>query len=330
MSICATNWAWSLTKKRIKGNEKLVLLSMADRADEEFECWPSKERLITDTCLDRHTVFSALLSLEEKGLIERTGRKRGYLNRVDVYKLIGVKGREEIVNSPKNGTINPPCKINRVENPTIDFHSVLNSGENPTINHGENPTTNSGENHIQNLSVEPISGTYHSSLGDSANAPCVETKVSKKIKGDYSTDGLFMMFYYAYPKKQKPHDAHKAFLRLKLTAVEVKDIVEDVKNRTANDDHWQEKRYIPYPATYLNARQWESEISNFEQERAQAKIDAVDKAAKKLAAMELRSQQERDKPFQATKDALAVRKLKNDPKYAAGMESLKKAAGIRS
>ena len=143
MSLDATLWAWSLGKDKVSPSEKLVLLSMADRADDHHECFPSKERLISDTCLKRHTVFQCITSLINKNLIKKTGKKKGRLKNIDVYSLVNVTGREDS-NSARKGTNK---KLNS-----------FNSAENGTVNSAENGTVNSAENGTQNLSVEPISG----------------------------------------------------------------------------------------------------------------------------------------------------------------------------
>ena len=141
MSVCATMWAWKLSKEQVTSTEKYILLSMADRANENHECWPSKERLSKDTLLDRKTIFSAILSLENKGIITKTGRKAGKLKRTDIYRLNGVKGREDEENS------------NRTENGTTKDCTISNRTENGTVNRTENGI-------YRNLSVEPITKTY--------------------------------------------------------------------------------------------------------------------------------------------------------------------------
>ena len=173
MSVEATLWAWGFTKKEITATEKIVLLSMADRADENHECYPSKERLAFDTCLDRKTVFSCISSLETKGLITKTGRKEGRLKIIDVYKLLGVKSRE------KKEQYVP--KYNRTENGTV---KNSNSPENGTLNRTENGTVNRTENGTQNLSVEPIIRTL--CVGGS-EAITTHTQIfSKKITDRFS------------------------------------------------------------------------------------------------------------------------------------------------
>lgn len=117
MSIDATRWAWS--QQEIKSTDKLVLLSLADRAGEDHECYPSSERLALDTCLNLKTVKTAIKRLKELGLVEDTGRRRGQSGRVVVYRLIGVNGRENQSTQkrvePKNG-IDPNLDGNRPKN----------------------------------------------------------------------------------------------------------------------------------------------------------------------------------------------------------------------
>lgn len=51
MSIDATRWSWTASVKT--SAQRLVLLSLADRAGEEHTAWPSIDRLAADTMLDK-------------------------------------------------------------------------------------------------------------------------------------------------------------------------------------------------------------------------------------------------------------------------------------
>lgn len=122
MSLDATLWVWKLGKKLISPFEKLILLSMADRANEYFECWPSIKRLCLDTNSDIKTIKKSLSSLRDKGFIEKTGKMVGRTKSVPVYKLVGPIGREagpktdhlsdeagpktDLLSRPKNGPQN--------------------------------------------------------------------------------------------------------------------------------------------------------------------------------------------------------------------------------
>jgi DNA-binding MarR family transcriptional regulator len=122
MSLDATVWAWKTRQKQklggaLKPLKKLVLLSLADRAGETHECYPSVARLVEDTEMDRKTVLKIIDELIEDGFIIDTGKREGRTKQVKVYLLIGVKGRETVpttvhfdmgnddLNSPNNGTV---------------------------------------------------------------------------------------------------------------------------------------------------------------------------------------------------------------------------------
>lgn len=74
----------------MSATERLCLLSLADRANEDHECWPSVNRLTCDTEMDRHTVIAVLKRLEVKGLVIKN-QGSGVVSR---YTLVGVAGRE--------------------------------------------------------------------------------------------------------------------------------------------------------------------------------------------------------------------------------------------
>lgn len=120
MSIDATRWAWAAPVNN--SSQRLVLLSLADRAGEEHTAWPSIERLAKDTVLDKKTVQKVILELIKLGLVEDTGERTGPTRRVRVLKLNGVKGREEYTqnlddaNTPKNGNIKQSQKRNDSKN----------------------------------------------------------------------------------------------------------------------------------------------------------------------------------------------------------------------
>jgi Helix-turn-helix domain len=85
MSNTARDWARSLPLS--SHSEKSVLKELGDRANQQNECHPGLEQLAFDTALSTRTVTAALKGLEEKGLISRRRRYRGYQNRIsgDIY-----------------------------------------------------------------------------------------------------------------------------------------------------------------------------------------------------------------------------------------------------
>ena len=107
MSLDATKWAWEQTG--LSPTQKLILPSMADRADEDNRCYPTNARLQADTGLNRKTIQKCINLLIERGLISDSGQRSGRTKQVIVYMLIGVANRDtkeaQKRNSTKSGTV---------------------------------------------------------------------------------------------------------------------------------------------------------------------------------------------------------------------------------
>ena len=144
MSIDATRWAW---RQEVAPTRKLVLLSLADRADEQHACYPYVSRLERDTGLNRETVMSAVRELEQLGLL-MVERQKGRGNR---YRLVGVEDRHRSGKADYHqyGKADESDKAD--QSGKADYPST----EKPTTTSTEKPTTTSTEKPTQNRSVEP-------------------------------------------------------------------------------------------------------------------------------------------------------------------------------
>lgn len=139
MSIDATRWAWM---QKVTPSQKLVLLSLADRAGEKGECYPSLNRLVKDTGLYRQTVIESIEALSTLGLVSVI-RNMGQSNH---YRLIGIQDRHGVGTSVENNTSmekQPGWK----STPPQVWKSTL-----PSM---EKHTTTSMDIHTQNLPPEP-------------------------------------------------------------------------------------------------------------------------------------------------------------------------------
>jgi uncharacterized protein YdaU (DUF1376 family) len=67
----------------------------------------------------------------------------------------------------------------------------------------------------------------------------------------------FEEFYISYPRKTQKTNAQSSWKKLTLTEQE-----EAIKQLPAHisSEQWQEKKYIPHPATWLNQKRWEDEL----------------------------------------------------------------------
>lgn len=74
MSVQALSLAISV--EGVSSSEKLMLLVLANYADDKMRSFPSHARLAKDTCLSERTVLSILRGLEERKLITRIERRR--------------------------------------------------------------------------------------------------------------------------------------------------------------------------------------------------------------------------------------------------------------
>ena len=92
MSLEAMTWAW---RQPVRGTKKLVLLYLADLADEEHLCWPGTARMSERCGVGRSAIFEALRSLEDDRFIARDARYRlDGSQRTNLY-LLNVSGQPD-------------------------------------------------------------------------------------------------------------------------------------------------------------------------------------------------------------------------------------------
>jgi len=65
------NWAWGI---ELPPTLKLVLLKLADRANDDGECWPGNASIAKACCIGERTLIRYIAKLEEVGLV-RTNRR---------------------------------------------------------------------------------------------------------------------------------------------------------------------------------------------------------------------------------------------------------------
>lgn len=118
------------------------MLSLADRADESHCCYPSIQRLVKDTGMDRKTIGKWVWQMIDDGLITDTGERKGKTKQVRVLRLnIEVKEAQkrnstENGNDPKFGhETSPNLDIKRSQN--WDTESVIEPNIEPTLSGGD-------------------------------------------------------------------------------------------------------------------------------------------------------------------------------------------------
>ena len=106
MSIKAMNWAFGLELKPVK---KVILLALADSADDDGRCWPGKKYLARKCSVAEKTITRQVEELQAMGLVKVIHRKQGEWNKTNLYQL---NLQADVVNSvdvdtPENEEIKP-------------------------------------------------------------------------------------------------------------------------------------------------------------------------------------------------------------------------------
>lgn len=80
----------------------------------------------------------------------------------------------------------------------------------------------------------------------------------KVLSGEtWREDPFFWLFWQIYPRKIDKDRARRAWGKLRPDRATSKAILESLR-RWKLCDQWQEERFIPHPATWLNGRRWEA------------------------------------------------------------------------
>lgn len=223
MSNEAMTWVWQ--REDLKPGPKLVLLAIADYADDRGECFPGIAKTAQRTGMDQRTVIRNLRILEDGEFIETkhrggagAGRKS---NLYRMKKFMEEKGgaNRQIATLPDKGNMT-----------NCQGQSDILTGQ-----HG-------------NLPPYPLDNPKNEPLA-LAQPPQENTAQSP-----------FERWYKHYPLKKGKAEAVKAWSRSKLDPLADK-LIEDIKIRLTKDDLWSRGMGIPYPATYINQQRWTDEIT---------------------------------------------------------------------
>lgn len=104
-------------------------------------------------------------------------------------------------------------------------------------------------------------GLANGNRNESENNPNQEPITKNQYKNLPANPDGFAAFWSAYPKKKSKGDAEKAWKRIKPDAELRERIDRSLEAMKASADWLKDGgQYIPYPATWLNAKGWEDEI----------------------------------------------------------------------
>lgn len=127
MSVEAITWAFSV--QNLSSSMKLVLIALADNADQDFKCWPAVETISKKTCLSERAVHANLVKLVDAGLLKKEQRFNKNGQTSNMYYL--QKGMNEVHTPPARGAVTP---LHEIHPPPA------RGADEPSINHQLKPS----------------------------------------------------------------------------------------------------------------------------------------------------------------------------------------------
>lgn len=108
MSIAIMSAAWAAP---LVSTHKLILLSLADQADDSGYCWPSFQHTANRTGLTRRTVIRAIAELEQRGVLQRIPRSSGGRHNTNDYRIIVDALREMVTQDHHSSDTESPLVV---------------------------------------------------------------------------------------------------------------------------------------------------------------------------------------------------------------------------
>lgn len=236
--------ARALDRQDVRETAKLVLVGLADHANDAGECWPSIERLriVASLTHTRH-VYAALDKLIAAGLVTRESRP-GKRSR---FRLC-LPATPDASVTPDGG-VTPDASVTP---PLTEASRVPLTPASLTPDASVTQT-------VTEPSGEPSVNRHTPAEGGGSVSGASSTPSAKKARRQASPAGgdeTFGRFWDAYPRKVAKGAALKAWHRLAPDA-DLTDAILDALAWQRRLDAWRNPRYIPHPATWLHDRRWE-------------------------------------------------------------------------
>lgn len=205
---------------------KLILIKLADNANDLGECWPSHQHIADQCEVSKRTVIYHIKALEESGLIHKENRFKNNEQQSNMYTLF------------PSGANNSPTGCSKNTHGVQDIHPR-------------------GADNSRGTGAESAHRTNHSF--ESSNEPSIEPK---EVNSDKPSLGRFEEFWTTYPKERRINKKRCLATWTKQGLDSKADlIIERLKNQVAKQYQHTEARYIPHALTYLNGERWEDEVT---------------------------------------------------------------------
>jgi hypothetical protein len=215
---------------------KLILLLLANYADDKNQCYPSYETIAKLANCSKSTAIRSVNTLSELGLVSIKKRKLSNKdNQSNVY------------------TVNDPQKAIRKDiEPSVKLTPASRTVTPPSVKQDILPSS----------TVTPPSRTVTPNTITINN----HKETITKYKGvDISK---FDEFWSIYPNKLRKKESKALWIKRKMDS-QADMFIADVKNRLAKDTNWMKGQYIPSGHTYLLNDRWDDEIKVSNQDQSQ-------------------------------------------------------------
>lgn len=258
MSVKALTWAKATTTG--SASRKLVLLVLADYADEAWSCWPSQATIAEETELSVRQVRRILADLEEAGIVRREQRRRddGYRTSDRIFLTSPDNLSPEI--SPDMVSPKPPTSPATVSSETPVSPDICDNltGHlrpiSPDTMSGQEPSVRTTREHTRAADPAPSLAL----VPETVSTPTAPVRVPNAPTGTrYPSD--FEAWWTLYPRKTAKNDAAKAWKRARGKASwdELRGGLERAVAGWKRDKV--DPQFIPHPATWLNGCRWEDQ-----------------------------------------------------------------------
>lgn len=285
MSIRVLTKVWEI--ETISLSEKMVLLALADYANDDGACWPSYSRIARKSNISKRTAIRIVERFVKLGVIYKELQitdMNGYASNryvIDIEKLDQVdflqqELEEDDTEIEINNTKYVPLESDKIDkNEENDTTPLVTSGVTSLVTSGDtSPSDKSSSIYNEepsDITVNEPSKTFDRNFENQetefseSDPPEPEPSKPKKKSIDPSIkkiiDEKFKEFWKLYPRKVSPKVCKPIFENYVKNKLEIAD--EIIAGLRAHIPIYanREKKFIPHPKTWLNQARWEDDIS---------------------------------------------------------------------